>query len=88
MILNNKCCFCATIKTGATIIGALNFIGLITAGIDFDFIQVALRIFTSCWFLLMLKQDTKSRRFAYMATYMSQALITGMIELYVFWEIS
>ena len=87
MILNNRCCFCATIKTGAIIIGTLNLISLVTAAINFDFVQVALRIFTSCWFLMMLKQDSKSRRFAYMVTYLSQAFITGMIELYVFWEI-
>ena len=75
----NKFCCCFTIKSGVMMTGIWTLINLFFALIGFDLIKVALLAFTGGWFIALVLQDTKWRRFGFLASYVTQVFLVAAL---------
>ena len=78
---------CLAIENGAIVVGMLNIIGLITSIFNIDIVEVSLKLFTCCWFAAMMMEDTKSRRFGFFVTYLTQVCVQFVLESFIFYDI-
>jgi hypothetical protein len=73
------------VKKGTIMIGILNLIGVIAAIFTLNILDMALRLFTAVWFVLMVYKDCQAYRLYFFVSYVIQEIIIYIIEAYVFY---
>ena len=73
-----------SVKKGAIVIGILNLIGIVVAIVTMNILDMALRLFTAVWFVLMVYKDCQEYRLYFFVSYIIQEIIIYIIEAYVF----
>lgn len=84
-MLVNSCCFVIGVKRGAIVIGVLNLVGIIAAITTMNILDMALRLFTAVWFVLMILKDCQEYRLYFFVSYVIQEIIIYIIEAFVFY---
>ena len=64
--------------------GIWTLINLFFALVGLDLVKLALLGFTGGWFIALLVKDTQWRRFGFFASFVTQVVLTSLIEIYVF----
>ena len=78
----NRCCFCASVKTGTYIIGGMHAFGLILGLMALNPIKVVFELFTGLTFLWMVYKDGEQSRLLFFAAFSVYVVILGCLEIY------
>ena len=62
------------VKRGAIVIGVLNLVGIIAAITTMNILDMALRLFTAVWFVLMILKDCQEYRLTSLLAMLSKRL--------------
>ena len=64
---------------GAIVIGTMNIASLVVSTMEGDLLSITLKVFATCWFLLMVYKDLKWLRFVFFASYALQNITEALM---------